>query len=157
MAESADAGRFRAVLAAASLERGLNRLTGRVQSTEAYAFEIGCEVPEIAMPHAFRAEDRLVVVLMSGGDRPDPARLAAAVGVEIGDADQELVRAAAEWAIRSRAPPEPLTPIDVFMDARLFQFDEIWAVMGNPISVTPIAPSHLRDATEANVAALHET
>ena len=157
MAEIADAGQLRAILAAVSLERGLNRLSIRVQSTEAYAFEIGCEVSEIAMPHAFRAEERLVVALVSGDDRPDPARLAAAVGVEIGDVDQELVRAAAEWAIRGRAPPEPLTPIDVFMDARLFQFDEIWAVMGNPISVTPIAPSHFQDATEANVAALHET
>ena len=157
MAEIADAGQLRAILAAASLERGLNRLSIRVQSTEAYAFEIGCEVSEIAMPHAFRAEERLVVALVSGDDRPNPARLAAAVGVEIGDVDQELVRAAAEWAIRGRAPPVPLTPIDVFMDAKLFRFDEVWAVMGNPISVVPIAPSRLQDATRAIVAELTKT
>ena len=157
MAEIANADQFRAVLAAASLERGLNRLASRMQSTEAYAFEIGCDVPEIAISHAFRAEERLVVALMSGDDRPDPERLAAAVGVEIGDVDQELVRAAAEWAVRGRAPPEPLTPIDVFMDAGLFRFDEVWAVLGNPISVVPIAPSRLRDAAEANVAELKTT
>ena len=156
MAEIANAGQFRAILAAAFLERGMNRLSSRMQSTEAYAFEIGCEMPEIATPHAFRAEERLIVALMSGDDRPNPGRLAAAVGVEIGDVDQKLVRAGAEWAISGLEPPEPLTPIDVFMDAKLFR-----SMKSGPSwksdkrgSNRTIASS---DATEANVVELTKT
>ena len=42
-------------------------------------------------------------------------------------------------------------PVDVFIDADLFRFGEVWAAAGSPFSVFAIAPARLRDVSGARV------
>ena len=62
---------------------------------------------------------------MSGDNRLDPGKLAAAIGEDVGRADADFVRAATGFAIGGVPPLGHATSIDVFMDADLFRFDEI--------------------------------
>ena len=154
MADIGNRDWFRASLAAASLERGAGKLGMQGTSTQAIAAEIGCDVHAVAWPHVFRAEGRAVVAVMSGDRAPDRGKLSIAAGSEVGDPDQAFLRAIAQWTIHGRPPSETVTPIDVFIDADLFELDEVWIILGSPRSTSPAEPARLRDACDATVADL---
>jgi len=143
--------RFRAALEAAALECEIRTLPDSTRTAVEAAAAVGCSVSEIAKSLVFRASDRAVVAVMSGDNRLDPAKLAAALGEEVGRADADFVRAATGFAIGGVPPLGHATPADIFMDEDLFRFDEIWAAAGSPYSVFAIAPARLRDASGASV------
>ena len=88
---------------------------------------------------------------MSGDNRLDPAKLAAAIGEGVERADADFVRATTGFAIGGVPPLGHAAPVDIYMDEDLFRFDEIWAAAGSPFSVFAIAPDRLRDASGATV------
>ena len=146
--------RFRAALDAASLECAIRTLPGSTRTAVEAAAAVGCSVGEIAKSLVFRAGDRAVVAVMSGDNRLDPEKLAAALGEDVRRADADFVRATTGFAIGGVPPLGHATPIDVFMDTDLFRFDEIWAAAGSPFSVFAIEPARLREAAGATVMAL---
>ena len=66
---------------------------------------------------------------------------AAAVGCTVADG----------FAIGGVPPLGYAAPVDVFMDADLFRFAEVWAAAGSPFSVFAIEPARLRDVSGAQV------
>ena len=88
---------------------------------------------------------------MSGANRLDTGKLAAALGEPVGRADADFVRAATGFAIGGVPPLGYAAPVDLFMDADLLRFVEVWAAGGSPFSVFPIAPARLRDVSGAKV------
>ena len=157
MAQIGHRDHFRAALAATSLVRGLEKLGHRPPSVQEISSEYGCEAGAIAKSHLFRSMDRAVLAVMSGDNTPDHGKLAAAVGAEVGEADQAFVRAVSEWTIRGGSPPEHVTPIDAFMDVDLLRFEEIWVIVGSPRSMFPTEPAKLRDGCDAVVTDLKAT
>ena len=151
MARMRGTDRFRAALEATSLECAIRTLPDSTRTAVEAAAAVGCSVGEIAKSLVFRAGDRAVVAIMSGDNRLDPARLTAALGVEVGRADADFVRAVTGFAIGGVPPFGHATPADVFMDTDLFRFGEIWAAAGSPHSVFAIEPARLRDASGATV------
>ena len=151
MARMRGPDRVRAALEAASLECEIRTLPDSTRTAVEAAAAVGCSVGEIAKSLVFRAGGRAVVAIMSGDNRLDPARLAAAVGEEVRRADADFVRAATGFAIGGVPPLGHATPVDVFMDRDLFRFDEIWAAAGSPYSVFAVEPARLRDAGRATV------
>ena len=151
MARMRGPDRVRAALEAASLECEIRTLPDSTRTAVEAAAAVGCSVGEIAKSLVFRAGGRTVVAIMSGDNRLDPARLAAAVGEEVRRADADFVRAATGFAIGGVPPLGHATPVDVFMDRDLFRFDEIWAAAGSPYSVFAVEPARLRDAGGATV------
>ena len=151
MARMKGPDRVRAALEAACLECAIRTLPDSTRTAVEAAAAVGCSVGEIAKSLVFRAGDRAVVAVMSGDNRLDPARLAAAIGEEVGRADAAFVRAATGFAIGGVPPLGHAAPLDVFMDADLFRFDRIWAAAGSPYSVFAIEPARLRDASGARV------
>ena len=151
MARMKGPDRVRAALEAASLACNIRTLPDSTRTAVEAADAVGCSVGEIAKSLVFRAGDRAVVAIMSGDNRLDPARLAAAIGEEVRRADADFVRAVTGFAIGGVPPLGHATPVDVFMDPDLFRFDEIWAAAGSPYSVFAVEPSRLRDATGATV------
>ena len=143
--------RVRAALEAASLECEIRTLPDSTRTAVEAAAAVGCSVGEIAKSLVFRAGDRAVVAVMSGDNRLDPARLAAAIGEGVRRADADFVRAATGFAIGGVPPLGHAMPVDVYMDEDLFRFDEIWAAAGSPYSVFAVAPARLRDASGATV------
>ena len=151
MARMRGPDRVRAALDAASLECTIRTLPDSTRTAVEAAAAVGCSVGEIAKSLVFRAGDRAVIAIMSGDNRLDPRKLAAAIGEDVDRADAGFVRAATGFAIGGVPPLGHAIPADVFMDADLFRFDEIWAAAGSPFSVFAIDPARLRDASGAKV------
>ena len=146
--------RVRAAVQAAGLDYTIRTLPGSTRTAVEAAAAVGCTVGEIAKTLVFRAGDRAVVAIMSGDNRLDTGKLTAALGEPVGRADADFVRAATGFAIGGVPPLGYADALDVFMDAALYRFAEVWAAGGSPFSVFPIAPARLRDISRAKVADL---
>ena len=157
MARMKGPDRVRAALEAAGLECAIRTLPHSTRTAVEAAAAVGCSVAEIAKTLVFRAGDHAVVAIMSGDNRLDPRKLAAVHGEKVGRADADFVRATTGFAIGGVPPLGHATPVDVFMDADLFRFGEVWAAAGSPFSVFPIEPARLRDASGAKVMDLKVT
>lgn len=99
------------------------------------AAAIGCTVAQIAKSIVFRASDEPVLVIASGANRVDEAKVAAALGVPIGRADAGWVWDTTGFAIGGVAPIGHLTPPRVLVDRNLLALDPVWAVAGSPSHV----------------------
>ena len=151
MARMKGPDRVRAALEAAGLECTIHTLPDSTRTAVEAAAAVGCAVAEIAKTLVFRAADRAVIAIMSGDNRLDPGKLAAALGEKVGRADADFVRTTTGFAIGGVPPLGYATPVAVFMDADLFRFAEVWAAGGSPFSVFPIEPASLRDVSRARV------
>lgn len=121
------------------------------------AAAIGCEVAQIAKSLVFRTEpsDRAVLVIASGANRVDPAKVAAALGEGIGKADADLVRARTGFAIGGVPPLAHAEPLITFIDEDLLTLPEIWAAAGTPNAVFKLTPAELVQLTMGRVIAVH--
>lgn len=101
----------------------------------------------------FMAGDDAVIVLVSGANRVDEARLAAALATsDVRRATAAEAKAATGYAIGGVPPFAHATPCRVVCDPGLLAFDEVWAAAGLPDAVFPIAPADLVSVSRATVA-----
>jgi len=114
------------------------------------ARQVDCDVGQIVKSLVFEAGGRPILLLVSGANRVDLDKGAAAAGVEALDkADAHAARAASGFSIGATPPFGHATDIPVFMDADLLAYDEVWAAAGRPDSVFPVHPRKLQEATGA--------
>ena len=151
MARMKGPDRVAAALEAAGLQCTIHTLPASTRTAVEAAAAVGSTVAEIAKTLVFRAGHRAVVAIMSGDNRLDTGKLAAALGEAVGRADADFVRASTGFSIGGVPPLGYAAPVAVFMDADLFRFAEVWAAGGSPFSVFPIEPARLRDASGAKV------
>src|SRR3954469_18844679 len=111
-------------------------------ATEA-ANAVGTTVSRIVKSLVFLADDSPVLVLASGSNRVDTARLAALVGKPITRADADRVRHETGFSIGGVPPIGHVRQLPVYVDRDLLQFDRVWAAAGTPFAVFPIDPSLL--------------
>jgi len=98
-----------------------------------------------------------VVVLVSGPNRVDLARLAAVLGrADVRRASAREANDLTGFAIGGIPPFGHARRLRVIMDPGLGRFETIWAAAGLANSVFPIAPSTLRMLADANVAPIAE-
>lgn len=118
------------------------------------AAAIGCTVAEIAKSLIFRglSSNRPVLVVASGVNRVDEAKVAEAVGENIGRADADFVREATGFAIGGVPPVGHANPGTVLIDQSLMAFAEIWAAAGTPNAVFRLTPSELIALTGGRIA-----
>jgi prolyl-tRNA editing enzyme YbaK/EbsC (Cys-tRNA(Pro) deacylase) len=119
-------------------------------SAEAAA-AIGCTVAEIAKSIVFRGatSGQAVVVVASGDNRVDEAKVAARIGEALARADADFVREATGYAIGGVAPLGYVKPVKLLLDEDLRRFARIWAAAGTPYAVFPLAPDDLARLTAA--------
>lgn len=122
--------------------------TGKT-SAEA-AQNLGCDVAEIAKSIVFRrlADDAAVMVIASGKDRIDEAKVAALVGA-IGKADARFVKEKIGYAIGGVCPIGHAHPSVILIDGNVFGFDSVWAAAGHPHAVFNLTPAQLQGMTGA--------
>lgn len=112
-------------------------------STDA-AREIGCEVHHICKSLVFEAEGEPVLLLMSGSDRVDLTKAAAAVGVaKLERADAELAKRRSGYTIGATPPFGHREPLRVYIDDHLAGLGDVWAAGGRPDTVFEISASDL--------------
>jgi len=115
---------------------------------------IGCEVAQIVKSLVFRAKDsgRPVLVVASGVNRVDEAKVAALLGEPVGKADAAFVRERTGFAIGGVPPVGHAERIVTVMDEDLQQYGEIWAAAGTPHAIFRLTPDILRELAEPVVA-----
>lgn len=137
--------RVAAALAELQIEAQIVEFPQGTRTAADAAAAIGCHVAQIAKSVVFRAarSDRAVVVIASGANRVDEAKVAAAVGEPLAKADAAFVRAATGFAIGGVAPLGHLTPVVLLADADLWDLDPIWAAAGTPSAVFRLTAADL--------------
>jgi prolyl-tRNA editing enzyme YbaK/EbsC (Cys-tRNA(Pro) deacylase) len=119
------------------------------------AAAIGCSIGQIVKSLVFVADGRVVVALVSGANRVDPAKLAAAARAARAEkAGAGLTRQATGFAIGAVPPFGHATALPTYVDRDLLAFDTVWAAAGRPDSVFPIPPERLLELSDGQVADL---
>lgn len=124
--------------------------TGKT-SAEAAA-GLGCSVAEIAKSIIFRraTDDAPVLVIASGTNRVDEAKVSARVGA-LAKADARFVREKTGYAIGGVCPVGHAVKPVMLLDEDLFRFDSVWAAAGHPHAVFNLTPAELAAMTGAPV------
>jgi Cys-tRNA(Pro) deacylase len=137
-------------------ERGvrleMRRFPAGTRTAEDAARAIGVGVGQIVKSLVFRGADTTLIVLCSGADRVDEAKLASAVGAEaVRRATANEAKEATGYAIGGVPPFAHATPCRVLCDRELMAFDVVWAAAGLPDAVFAIAPDDLVRVSGARV------
>jgi prolyl-tRNA editing enzyme YbaK/EbsC (Cys-tRNA(Pro) deacylase) len=130
-------------LAAQGVEPRIVEFPESTRTAVEAAAAIGTTVEQIVKSLAFAAGDETLIVLASGANRVDTARLEKIVGKPIRRADAERVRQKTGYAIGGVPPLGYPGPLQVYVDQDLLLHDEVWAAAGTPNSVFRISPSEL--------------
>lgn len=135
--------RVRAALVAAGHADSVQAFPEGTRSAAEAAAAVGCEVAQIAKSIVLRAGERVVLVIASGANRVDMAKVEAATGLRVKRADGNWVRDVTGFAIGGVAPLGHLTPPVVLVDEDLFALDRVWAAAGSPVHVFATTPAEL--------------
>jgi prolyl-tRNA editing enzyme YbaK/EbsC (Cys-tRNA(Pro) deacylase) len=133
----------------------VTRFPATTRTAQDAAREIGCTVGEIVKSRVFLADGAAVVVLCSGADRIDEAKLksvTSALSVRRATADEAKI--ATGYAIGGVPPFGHDADLRVLIDDGLLAFTTVWAAAGLPDSVFPIAPAELVRLSHGTVADL---
>lgn len=151
------AQRVQDALAAKGFANRVLELSEPVKTAQAAADAVGCTVGQIVKSLVFRtgsdpASGRAVLVVASGANRVDTAKLAALLGEDVTMGDPKFVRATTGFAIGGIPPLGHAQPLDVVIDAHLLAHDSLWAAAGHPNSLFPLTPAELQAMTGGRVA-----
>ncbi len=151
--------RFRDAATATGVTVGLRTFPEGTRTAGEAAAAVGCDVGAIVKSLVFVADGAPVLALVSGANRVDTGRLAAALGASaVRKADADEARAATGYAIGG-TPPFGHTGAGVariLCDPDLLDHATVWAAAGGPASVFPLSPAELLRASGAEVVALAE-
>jgi prolyl-tRNA editing enzyme YbaK/EbsC (Cys-tRNA(Pro) deacylase) len=144
--------RVRAALLAAGHPDTIAEFPAGTRTAADAAAAVGCTVAQIAKSIVFRCGARAVVVVTSGKNRVDPAKVEAALGRKIGRADADWVRETTGFAIGGVAPVGHLAAPLILLDEDLLALDPVWAAAGSPSHVFRTSASELLRITGAKAA-----
>ena len=144
--------RVRAALLAAGHADTITEFPLGTRTAADAALAVGCTVAQIAKSIVFRCGMRAAVVITSGANRVDLAKVEAVLGVKLGRADAEWVRQATGFAIGGVAPVGHLSQPLLLLDQDLLPLDPIWAAAGSPNHVFRTSAAELIRITGAPAA-----
>lgn len=138
-----------------------NRVIELVQPTRTSAeaaVAVGCAVADIAKSILFRAagSGRAIMVIASGVNRIDEAKVASLVGERLKKADAEFVRAVTGFVIGGVPPLGHAQKITKLIDRDLLARERIWAAGGTPNALFSLTPDELLRMTEGEPADIAE-
>lgn len=148
--------RVRAALLAAGHPDTIAAFPEGTRSAADAAAAVGCDVAQIAKSIVFRAGARAVLVIASGANRVDMAKVAAAIGQPVKRAEGGWVRDTTGFAIGGVSPVGHIAPPIVLLDADLLALDPLWAAAGSPQHVFRTSPAELLRITGARPAEVKE-
>jgi len=116
------------------------------------AAAIGCTVAQIAKSVVFRSVDQPVLVIASGRNRVDLAKVERVLGLPVDRADPTWVREVTGFIVGAVPPVGHLTQPLTLIDQDLLALDPIWAAAGSPTHVFRTTASALVTLSNGNVA-----
>jgi len=114
---------------------------------------VGCEVGQIAKSLVFKTSETQmpILVIASGANRVDEAKVGARLGEAIGKADADFVRSRTGFVIGGVPPVGHTETLKTFIDQDLLNYQQIWAAAGTPNAVFPLTPTDLIQITQGEV------
>lgn len=142
---SHNARRVQECLAALGFSFEVKELPGSTRTAAEAAASIGCSVAQIAKSLIFRDEQSggPVLVVASGENRVDLAKIGKATGLVLVKADGRYVKENVGYAIGGIPPVGHDRPLRTLLDPDLQQYQVIWAAAGTPFAVFALAPVDL--------------
>lgn len=134
-------------------ERGftfeVRELPGSTRTAQEAADSIGCAVAQIAKSLVFREKetDIPVLVIASGSNRVDTAKIEIETGLRLGKADGNYVKERVGFAIGGIPPVGHNEPLVTILDTDLKKYEVIWAAAGTPFAVFQLKPADLEPLT----------
>ena len=144
--------RVRAALDAAAIDTEVVE-TPLARTAADAANALGCEVDQIAKSIIFLGQDsgRAILFITAGGNRVDADKASELAGEPLGKADAALIRAQTGFAIGGVSPIGHVSAIRAFFDARLLDFELIWAAAGTPHHVFRATPAEILKISDAQL------
>jgi Cys-tRNA(Pro) deacylase len=119
------------------------------------AAAIGVDVGQIVKSLIFAVDGAVVLAYVSGRNQLDEGKLAAAAGGSTcSRVDADTVRSATGFPIGGVPPIGHATPLPVFVDPDLLDYDVVWAAAGTWTDVFAISPADLVRVSGGTVADL---
>jgi prolyl-tRNA editing enzyme YbaK/EbsC (Cys-tRNA(Pro) deacylase) len=148
------AQRVQDALLARGFRNQVVELAETARSAAEAAAAVGCEVGQIAKSLVFKARGsgRAVLVVASGANRVDLAKVQALLGEPLDRADPDFVREETGFAIGGVPPVGHARAITTVIDEDLKRHERIWAAAGHPNAVFPLTPDELVRLTGGTVA-----
>lgn len=118
------------------------------------ADRVGCALGQIVKSLIFRGvqSGKPILVLTSGANRVDEARISRYAGEPIGRADADFVRAVTGFAIGGVPPIGHTQPMETYLDEDFLQYPSLWAAAGTPNAVFELTPAELQKMSGGKVA-----
>ena len=150
---SPSAAKVQAALDAAGVATRIVEYAEPGRTSAQAAAVIGCSVGQIAKSLVFRAASAgAVLVVASGANRVDEAKVAGVLGEPIGKADPAFVREATGFAIGGIPPLGHARSLVTLIDRDLLAYDVVYAAGGTPHAMFPLAPGDLVRVSGGRVA-----
>lgn len=130
-------------LAAAGVATSVVEYEASARTSQEAAGVLGCSVGEIAKSLVFRDGGGAVLVIASGANRVDEAKVASILGRAPGKADAAFVREVTGYAIGGIPPLAHATPLATIVDRDLLRYERVYAAGGTPNAMFPIRPADL--------------
>lgn len=124
----------------------VKELPQSTRTAQEAAQAVGCTVGQIAKSLVFRGvhSGKAILVMASGLNRVNEARLAELIGEPIIKADAAFVRIHTGFAIGGVPPIGHSSSLETYIDEDLLQYKEIWAAAGTPQAVFRLTPEELQ-------------
>lgn len=144
--------RVRAALAALGAQVEPVEFAESTHTSAEAAAAIGTEVERIAKSLVFLVGGAPALVIASGANRVDTAKLARLLGGPVKRADADTVRRVTGYPIGGVPPVGHAEPLRTVIDQDLLTYPAIWAAAGVPNAVFEISPEVLARVTGGQVA-----
>ena len=146
---STSAHKVQVALEARGVASEVVELPASTRSAREAAQAIGCGVEQIVKSLVFRggSTGKPVLVLASGTNRVNEARLAELLGEPAERADPDFVRQHTGFAIGGVPPLGHAEPLLTLIDEDLLGYEALWAAAGTPHAVFRLTPAELQTVT----------
>jgi prolyl-tRNA editing enzyme YbaK/EbsC (Cys-tRNA(Pro) deacylase) len=140
------AARVQSALHAAGLELRVTELPASTRTAVEAAVAVGCSVAQIVKSLVFRTvtSNEAVLVLASGANRVDEARIGAYLHEPIEKASADFVRLCTGFSIGGVPPVGHPAALRTIVDEDLYVLPQLWAAAGTPNAVFALTPADLR-------------
>jgi len=146
---SGSAKRVQDFLFAKGFSFEVKELPGSTRTAQEAADSIGCEVAQIAKSLVFSEKETglPVLVIASGSNRVDLAKIEKTTGLKLGKADGKYVKERVGYAIGGIPPVGHDESLETILDTDLKKYEVIWAAAGTPFAVFQLKPADLESLT----------
>jgi prolyl-tRNA editing enzyme YbaK/EbsC (Cys-tRNA(Pro) deacylase) len=148
--------RVRAALLSAGHDDTIAEFPDGTRTAADAAAAVGCTVAQIAKSIVLRAGDQVVLVIASGANRVDVAKVACLLGSSVKNSDARWVRDMTGFAIGGVAPVGHLSAPRILIDEDLMALDPVWAAAGSPRHAFRTSARELVDLTGGQVSDVKE-